>query len=379
MAGLTNEGFEPETLENIETRIKSRLDAINPGFDFSPESPDGQLINIMAQEIYQAWVELDLVYHSYDPSTATGQALRNIGQITGIPYGISNSSSAYVSLTGTAGTVVPMQSVVEDELGNQFLTTSAAVIPSSVLVVALNDGPIVVTAGTITTIATPVTGWTGVSQAADGTIGKVAMTESEYRNIRSRTVMRNYRATEDVIQSRLLELGIVQAKIINNDTATTLGDGTPPQSIHVIIGEVGSVTDTQIAEVILKTKGLVCPTHGTTTVALVDEQGVSHDIKFTKAIEVPIFIDMNITFLSEDTAGAEENIKEALVVEINRLLAGEDVIWSRLFGIITPFAKAQINTLTIGKSLGTLAATNIALTDTEFASCATANINIVVV
>lgn len=379
MAGLTNEGFEPETLENIETRIKSRLDAINPGFDFSPESPDGQLINIMAQEIYQAWVELDLVYHSYDPSTATGQALRNIGQITGIPYGISNSSSAYVSLTGTAGTIVPMQSVVEDALGNQFLTTSAAVIPSSVLVVALNDGPTVVTAGTITTIATPVTGWTGVSQAADGTIGKVAMTESEYRNIRSRTVMRNYRATEDVIQSRLLELGIVQAKIINNDTATTLGDGTPPQSIHVIIGEVGSVTDTQIAEVILKTKGLVCPTHGTTTVALVDEQGVSHDIKFTKAIEVPIFIDMNITFLSEDIAGAEENIKEALVVEINRLLAGEDVIWSRLFGIITPFAKAQINTLTIGKSLGTLAATNIALTDTEFASCATANINIVVV
>jgi uncharacterized phage protein gp47/JayE len=379
MTGLTTEGFEPETLESITARIEAKLETFSPGFDFGIESPDGQLISIFATEMAQAWAELDAVYHSYDPDRATGQALRNLGQITGIPYGVANASSAFIDLTGTAGTVVPIQSVVTDAAGNEFLTTIEAVIPSGVLVVALQDGAIPITAGTITTISTAVTGWTGVNQPADGTIGRVAQTESEYRNLRTRTVMRNYESTEDTMQGQLLELGIAQAKVLNNDTGAPLADGTPDQHIHVTVGEVTGITDVQIATTILKTKGLAVPTFGSTTQAIVDGQGLSHDVKFTKATAVPIFVDMNITFLDSDTAGAVESIKNAVADAINLLLAGDDVIWSRLFAYITPFARAQVNTLTIGKTLPGLAAANIVLTDTEYATCDIADINVVVV
>jgi hypothetical protein len=44
MAGLENYGFVPEEYESIVARIEGKIEAINPGFDFSPESPDGQLI-----------------------------------------------------------------------------------------------------------------------------------------------------------------------------------------------------------------------------------------------------------------------------------------------------------------------------------------------
>lgn len=378
MAGLTTEGFEPETLETIEARIKAKLEAFSPGFDFSVEAPDGQLISIISTELAQAWAELDQVYHSYDPNLATGQALRNLGQITGIPYGVANASSAYINLTGVEGTVVPIRSVVSDADDNQFLTTAAATIPSGVQVIALQDGPIPITAGTLVNIESNVSGWTGISQPADGVIGRVAQTDSEYRNLRNRTVMRNYVSTVETMQARLLELGISQAIVVNNDTGVPLADGTPDQHIHVTIGEVTGITDQEIAETILKTKGMAVPTFGSTTVAVLDGQGISHDIKFTKAVEVPIYAEINVTFLDPDTAGAVEAIKADMAATVNRLLAGEDVIWSRLFCTITPYSKAQVDSLTLGKSLGTLAASNVVLSNTEYASMSTADINIVV-
>ena len=52
MAGLDNSGFTPDTFANIKTRIEGKLEALSPGFDFSPESPDGQFISIMTYQRY---------------------------------------------------------------------------------------------------------------------------------------------------------------------------------------------------------------------------------------------------------------------------------------------------------------------------------------
>ena len=54
MSGLDITGFTAEKLLDIQTRIKGKLELFNPGFDFRPESPDGQLIDIMSFELWQA-------------------------------------------------------------------------------------------------------------------------------------------------------------------------------------------------------------------------------------------------------------------------------------------------------------------------------------
>lgn len=378
-AGLTREGFTPDTLINIKTRIQNRLDVFNPGFDFSIESPDGQLIEIFSFEVWQLWQQLGLVFNSHDPFLAEGAGLRNLGLITGIPYGNASRSSANVTLLGTAGTIVPANSVVADADGNEFVTSFEATIQSNVVVVASVAGPVPVSVGAITTVVSNVAGWTGVQQDEEGEIGRTIQTEQQYRNLRNRSVMRNYTSITDVVAARIVELGVIQVTVLNNDDPlASLPDGTPPNTIHVTVGETNGVTDLEIADVIEKTKGLGCPTYGSTTVAIFDNQGTPHNVKFSKAVEVPIFVSMNLTFLDDDHAGAEEGIKNAVSEDINNLLAGEDVIWSRLFGVITPFGKAQINSLTIGKSLGTLAATNVVLDSQEFASCDIGNIEVVV-
>lgn len=383
MAGLTNIGFTPLTLPEIITRIESRLETYNPGFDFDPESPDGQLINIMSVLIAQAWGELDMVYHSYNPNSATGQALRNLGLISGIGKDSASRSNASVDMSGIAGTTIPANSKVADSDGNEFYTLFAGVIPFSTVVISTVAGPLPVPANSVETLVTNIAGWTGVTQPIAGNVGSPPVSDLHYRNLRNRTVMRNYSGIVDVMQARLVELGIEQAAVFNNTSTTvSLPDGTPPLTVHATVGEVGTVDDFTIANTIMETIGIGVPTFGTTTVPITDSQGVVQNISFSKAVAVDVFIDLNITFLDSDIGGAEADIRDALVTEINGLLAGEDVIWSHLFGLVTQFANAQINGptgLKIGRSLGTLVNDNLVIQAGEYASISTGSINITVV
>jgi len=377
MAGLNSEGFTPLSYDEVRTRIQSKLEAFSTGFDFSPESPDGQLVDIMSFEIAQAWTEINQVYNSFDPNLATGAALKNIGLITGTPYGAATRSQVVLDLGGTAGVTVPYGSIVTDADGNEFTTEFDAIIPASVQAISTIAGPILVPAGSVQTIGTTIAGWTTATQTSAGTAGKTAETDSQYRNKRNTTVLRNYTSTADVVQSRLYELGIEQVTVVNNDTDIAFSDGTPAKSIQVTVGEVVGATDEEIAKVILDTKSLGCPAYGTTTVNVDDDQGNTHAISFTKATAVEIFIDMDLTYLDLDTAtGADDRIKEDIVASINAQLSGEDVVWSRMFSLITPHGKAQVNTLTIGLSLGSLDTINIPIDLDEYTTISAGNINI---
>ena len=368
MAGLTSEGFIALTQDEIRTRIESRLTAYNSGFDFTTESPDGQLIEIFGFELATAWSELDLVYNSFDPDHATGAGLRNIGLMTGLPRAAATRSEAVIDLIGVSGTVVPQGSRVTSADGTEFATEFQAIIPASVSALAIVSGATPMPVGTISTIKSVIAGWTSINQPIAGRTGAGAQTEPEYRNKRNSTVLRNFTSVPSVIQARLFELGIEQATIINNDSLVPLPDGTPAGSIHVTVGEIDNLTNEEIAQVILLTKSLGCPTYGSTTVSVNDAQGNPHDISFSRATAVPVWIDLDVTYLSDDLAGATEDIRAALVTHINGLLSGEDVIHSRLYGLITPFGKAQINSLAIGRTLGSAVPANLVINEDEYAS-----------
>ena len=374
MAGLTSEGFTPLQFSEIVENIETRLEQYNPGFDFTPDSPDGQLISIMSVLINQAWIELNRVYHSYNPNEAYGQGLKNLGMITGIYKGAATRSQAVVSLTGTGNTKVPKGSIMADADGNEFYTNRDAYLPADVTVLSVLSGPLPVPAGSITDIISVVGGWTGINQADDGIIGLQPETDLQYRVRRNNTVMRGSNTVEESMSAAIIDLGIPQVTVINNDSELALADGTPAHNIHVLIGEYSGISDEEIGQAIFDNKGLGVPTHGTTTVSIDDSFGNPHDVLFTPAIEVPIFFNIEVTYHSVEIAGADEQIKKNLCEYINTLAAGEDVIWSGLFCLITPVAKAEVNLLEIGTSAGAVAAANVAISESEYASCDTTNI-----
>lgn len=372
MAGLTDSGFEALTYEQIKARLESNIDAFNPGFDFSPESPDGQFISIMAFEIAQAWGQLNLVYGSFDPRTSTGQGLRNVGLIGGILYASAGRSYVVVQLTGTSGVIVPAGSKVSSA-DSEWVTEFDAVIPASVGAIAMTPGQVPVTIAVVDTIVDTVAGWTGVTNAAEGNLGSEPQNDTTFRNVRNNRVMQGTDSPVDSIVAALFKIGIEQASIQNNDTLGPLTDGTPSQHIHVTVAEAGN-TDEEIAQAIMDSKALGTPTYGSTTVAILDSQGVSHDIKFTKATAVTIIVEINVTYLDSNSAGADDAIKADVAAHINSLLAGEDVVITRLYEHITPYGKAQVDLLQIGDpTLGTI---NIPISITEFATTSVGNITV---
>jgi len=366
--GLTAEGFTPKTLEEIQNGIKSKLEVLSPGFDFSTESPDGQLIDIMSFELSQAWSEINLVYRSYDPQQATGAALRNLGLITGIIYGAATRSQVTITPIGFAGTLIPAGSQVKDTDGNIFSTSFDVEIPNNVQAVSVLAGaiPVPISAGWI--VHTPVVGWFGAQNDLEGTEGSVAQTDQAFRNIRNRTVLRNYTANVDTTSARLHELGLEQVAVLQNALPIVdPGTGQAANTIAVTISPVGTVTDEDIARVILNTKPSGISTVGTTAIVLDDTQGNPHTINFTKATAVNIYMNVEVTYLVEDYAGAQEGIIADLVAYILNHQVGEDVIYSRIFSVITPWGKAQVDLLEIGLTNGTESTANIAIADNEFA------------
>lgn len=373
-AGLSSSGFEAKQLSEIKSDIEARLETFNPGFDVRPESPDGQLISIFASIASVLWDELDKVYHSYDPAVASGKSLRNIGQVTGYGFRPASRSSATVVTEGISGTVIIKGSFLSDKQGVRFYTTEEVQVPDSVLVVAALPGKISMPIGSVDTVESPVYGWTGISQPAVGSEGIEGDTEQRYRNMRARTVMRNSVSVKEVLEARLLELGVTQVSIFVNDTSATVSS-VPANSIKVTVGEYTGISDQQIAQVIFKHKGLCTGTEGSHTVTINDIKNRGHAVKFDKSTARVISVKLKVRYLEETSAGATEKITEALIEHINDLEVGEDVNWSRLFGVITQFGKASIEELLIGAA-GLEVASDYVMPGTSYAEIGYSNISI---
>ena len=144
------------------------------------------------------------------------------------------------------------------------------------------------------------------------------------------------------------------------------------------MGELGTVDPVDVAKTILNTNSMACPTYGSHSEIVLDNQGIEHEVFFSIAQPVNIEVVADVTFLSENIGGAKENIESALFDHINSLISGEDVIWSRLFSYITPYAKAQVNSLSIGVKGSTLGISNIPITANEFANILESDITITV-
>jgi hypothetical protein len=327
----------------------------------------------------ELWNQLDLLYMSYNPNLATGEALRNLGLISGHVYQKAQRSHCTIDLIGTPGAIIPQYSTFTDGDGNRFMSLLEATVPSSVDVMAELTGSIPVLEGAVTNIEPAIAGLDSIDQPKDGKLGGTAKSEAHFRNTRLRTVMRNSGSGAQGMESRLIELGIEQVTITNNDTDAPLGDGTPARAVHVVVGELADATSDEIAQVILNTKPIGCITHGNEEVFVDDTQGNPHSIKFTYAAPLSIFVNMTLTLLDEDIGGVTDRIKYEVSQHLNSLLAGEDVIWSRLFEHITPYGKAQVDLLEIGTDIGSMGIVNIAITDEQYPTNIEADVVIMVV
>lgn len=345
------------------------------------DSQDGQLIAIFAKAIDDVNGSIKGTYASFAPSGAIGAGLSANVKINGLRRDAATNSSAQLIVNGTPGTPLGGLLVRSSIDGTNWKIAAGYNIPGGgtgvVTATCQTAGAVTADPGTLIIKATPVSGWLSVSNPADATVGTPTESDSLLRQRQAASVALASETRLAAIRGAVLSVfGVTGARIYENVTGTTDGDGVPAHAVALVI-DGGDATEVATAIMNKKTPG--CNLYGSTSVVLVDAVGLSQTMRWTVPSFVNVKVAVDLNALVGYTADVGVKIQQALVDWLNALPSGDDVYWSRLFepaNLITrqiddtgklvlvqdPDAQTyKINTLLISVGAGSPSPTDIAI------------------
>lgn len=234
------------------------------------------------------------------------------------------------TVTVPAGSLVAVsgQPSLQFELVTTVTSTTAGTYQG--VFQAVNTGPIPANAGTLTVIVTPVSGWTTVTNPLDAVLGRLQETDTELRIRRQDLLTSPGGGTTSAIRADVLLVpGVLQCGVFENVSSTYDSEGLPPHAIEVVVwdGAVPAADNTKIANAIWGAKPGGIQAYGTTTVTHTDDSGNVLNIGFSRATQIPIYLDVTIVKNSKfDTVGGPTAIKNLLANKGNLLVQGDDVV-----------------------------------------------------
>jgi uncharacterized phage protein gp47/JayE len=384
---LTATGLEIDDLQTRTAAIKIAIrNAIGANLDLSPDQPDGQLVHIIAETIQATLEVLQDVYTTLDRDEASGDALTQNAALTGTPRRAATAGTVELTLTLDAATTVPAGSIasVAGDPTNRWITDTevTSVGAGDYTVAATNEetGPIQALANTITVIVTPVVGWTAVDNVSDATEGLAIETDTELRLRADLEVTGSGSTSTDAITAALSTLAAglgtsISVKTYEN-TAIISVDSRPPKSVECILhGSDPPLTDAVLAETIYETKAGGIQAWGTTITSHDDDAGISHEIGFSRAVEIPIEIQCNVetdpNLYPGDTA-----VENALLAYVNGLSVSDEVIYTKIISAIVNVAGVQDATVQIRATGDLWGETNITINIRQIATLDVGDITI---
>ncbi len=386
-ATVTAQGISAPDYQTILSTVTGYFQQIY-GTDayIDPDSKDGQMVALVALAIHDANNTAIACYNSFSPSTALTDALTRNVKINGIARKPATNSTVDVLLVGTAGTTITNGSVKDTNNVIWNLPASVTLGPAgniTATAICAVSGAVAAVIGSVSQINTPTRGWSSVTNAAAATIGSAAETNAELRKRQSQSVALPSLTPFDAVEAAIANVaGVTRHKLYENDTGVVDSNGLPAHSISAII-DGGDAT--VIAQTIRGNKGQGVATFGTTSIVVPDKYANPHTIKFSRSVNVPIFVAITLRVFSGYTTQVGEDIKAAIAAYINSLTIGDDVLISRIYspanlGVVSGGASRyyDINSLAIGKSAGTVSPANIVTAYNESASCLAANVAITV-
>lgn len=343
MSGLTSTGFQIRRLEEIILAIRAELEAdFGPNFNTDGDSVAGQIIAGPAIEIALVWEGLNDQYQAYNPDQATGDALGQIARLNGLTRLGAERATGTISITGTPATVIPVGSrALNPTTAVTVETTEEATIggggTASIAVRAVEAGVVVSAANGITSIVTPVAGWSTIASSTALEGGRSREDDASLRaRIAASTAI--VASVEGAMRTRLLTLeGVEQALVISNRGLTTDSNGTPGKSIRAVISpDLSANADAEdaIASALFTTQPAGIQTIGiglnARVATVVDQQGFTQTVEWEYPTIVPV--EFTITALVDLSVGpltageAEDLALEALETYVEGLAMGDDVL-----------------------------------------------------
>jgi uncharacterized phage protein gp47/JayE len=357
----------------------------------------GVVLAIVADRLGEAWQLGQAVHAASDPEQATGDAMKSLASLTGTAPRGATKSTVTLSCTGTPGTVLGAGRLtsVLGATSSRFVTLTSATIaaakgwaPTTAYVlgdIRANDsriyrcstagtsaasggptgtgtditdngahwrylgagtgyvtvsaeaegtGATVANAYALTTIVTPVAGWSNVTNILDAVIGAEDESSADLRTRREVELGAQGSSTVESIRGKLSRVkGIGEVVVFENTTDYTDAAGRPPHSDHVVCKQ-GLAIAANIAQAIFDAAGGGIETYGTQSLVVTDSHGNNHTMRWDYADVVSIYIQINVSAIeTEFPADGADRIVNAMIAYGDTLPIGRDVIAEKTRGL----------------------------------------------
>jgi uncharacterized phage protein gp47/JayE len=305
----------------IPTRAEIRAQILDGGDGFlglrqiygadinvDPNTPDGNMVELLVQASIDYYELLASVYNSFDPDTAVGTVLDLRCAINGVARLAGTFSTQMVTVVTSQAVTIPgldtapdAPFTVSDAAGNRFFleeTTVVGAAGSQDLEFRAEDlGAVIVAANTLTTIVTVQLGVVSVTNGVlSGTTGVDEETDAQLRVRRQNSVEVPSKGYLEGLVGALYAIdGVTSVLVLENVTSSADGDGIPGHSIWVI---VNGGTDAAVANAIYVHRNAGCGMKGSVSVNVTQVDGSIFAVLFDRPTPETLWISFNATAIT---------------------------------------------------------------------------------
>lgn len=367
---LTEIGFQRRTYDEIlQDKIVRAKELFGEDIDTSELTPLGKYIRLNAYDQALTEEEAEQIYYSIFPNTAIGTSLDRLCVFAGIKRNPAICSQYIVSVTGTAGAIIPQGFLVGTESAINYANKADVIIAengtATITVECVESGEIGnVTAEDITTIVNPVAEIESVIGTELVVKGQEAESDFELRNRFNEAKEGLGSCNEAAIKAALLRIPTVtQAKVVASEG-----------SFECFVSG-GENYHAEIAQTIFDKKAAGIKATGNVTQEIIVD-GVTRTINFSHTENVNIYVRVAITTNAEFENTGKTEIKNNLETHIDNVGMGKSIVHSSLYGQIHDvIGVADVTELLLSTDGATWNASNVVINEYENALCYQVEIN----
>ena len=310
---------EADILAGVQADINS---AFGGGVNPALTTPQGQLATSLSAIIGDKNNEVAQVVNQVDPQFSDGRFQDAIGHLYFMERIAAVSTSVVATITGLAGTVIPVNAQAQATDGSIYVCTGQVTIPSSGTVqanfAAIVPGPTACPAGTLNVIYQQIIGWDRITNAADGVIGSDVESRSDFEYRRQQTVAINAQNSIQAIKAAVFNVAnVIDVYVTENPTASAVSIGSVSLLAHSLWVAVSGGLAADIAQAIWSKKAPGCDYNGDTTATVYDTSYAipqpQYTIKWKTATPTPILFAVQIANSPYLPPNAAALIKAAIV------------------------------------------------------------------
>lgn len=373
--GLTETGFERPIQDEIAADIAAdQRGTISAQLDVSESTVIGNLNNVFADQLAQAYEALEEAYNGHDPDNATDDRLVALALLTGTERRGAQQGSVTVTCTLAASKSYDVGELVvhavddpTNRWSNRDIVETTTADDYEVVFLSENTGAdVTAAAGTLTVIASPIDGFSAATNAEDATPGRDIEDIETLRARRENELALGGSGTVDALRAEVLQLeDVIECLVEENTTDSTVGD-LPPHSFRVVVwdGDPGQVPDDDIAQTILDCGPAGIPAVGDESGNAVRSDGTVVTRAFQRAAVVDIYVSADIVASAGNVSAAD--VKAAIRAAMPTVVGG-DVIYNRLSASVFIDGVDDFTSFTIGTAPSPVGTSNISITNKQIA------------